>query len=76
MPQEGIRPIVIPTSEGVAAEKTRVQYEPGHFHFAVAGVTGSGKSMPSEGWRLRLARSQKLGASTPRSKRSPSRPEP
>ncbi|KAI6027935.1 hypothetical protein BKA83DRAFT_4123789 [Pisolithus microcarpus] len=38
---KGIQPIVVPTSEKVVAEKTRVQYEPGCLHFAVAG---SGKS--------------------------------
>ncbi|KAI6015414.1 hypothetical protein BKA83DRAFT_4025264, partial [Pisolithus microcarpus] len=42
--KKGIRPIVVPTSEEVAAAKTRVQYEPDRFHFIVAGVAGSGKS--------------------------------
>ncbi|KAI6103309.1 interferon-inducible GTPase-domain-containing protein [Pisolithus croceorrhizus] len=42
--RKGIQPIVIPTSDEVAAAKTRVQYEQGRFHFAVAGVAGSGKS--------------------------------
>ncbi|KIK11293.1 hypothetical protein PISMIDRAFT_19657 [Pisolithus microcarpus 441] len=42
--KKGIQPIVVPTSEEVVATKTRVQYEPGRFHFAVAGVAGSGKS--------------------------------
>lgn len=42
--REGIQPIVIPTSDELAAAKIRVQYEQGRFHFAVAGVAGSGKS--------------------------------
>ncbi|KAI6027936.1 interferon-inducible GTPase-domain-containing protein [Pisolithus microcarpus] len=42
--QRGIQPIVIPTLDEIAAAKTRVQYEQGRFHFAVAGVAGSGKS--------------------------------
>ncbi|KAI6103308.1 hypothetical protein EV401DRAFT_2214489 [Pisolithus croceorrhizus] len=42
--KRGIQPIVIPTLDEVAAAKTRVQYEQGRFHFAVAGVAGSGKS--------------------------------
>ncbi|KAI6114567.1 interferon-inducible GTPase-domain-containing protein [Pisolithus sp. B1] len=42
--REGIQPIVIPTSDELAAAKIRVQYEQGRFHFAVADVAGSGKS--------------------------------
>ncbi|KAI6114568.1 interferon-inducible GTPase-domain-containing protein [Pisolithus sp. B1] len=42
--KRGIQPVVIPTLDEVAAAKTRVQYEQGRFHFAVAGVAGSGKS--------------------------------
>lgn len=42
--QRGIQPVVIPTLDEIAAAKTRVQYEQGRFHFAVAGVAGSGKS--------------------------------
>ncbi|KAI5994074.1 interferon-inducible GTPase-domain-containing protein [Pisolithus orientalis] len=42
--KRGIRPVVIPTLEEISAAKKRVQYEQGRFHFAVAGVAGSGKS--------------------------------
>ncbi|KAI6030359.1 hypothetical protein EDC04DRAFT_2922972 [Pisolithus marmoratus] len=42
--RKGIQPIVIPTSDELAVVKTRVQYEQGRFHFAIAGVAGSGKS--------------------------------
>ncbi|KAI5984455.1 interferon-inducible GTPase-domain-containing protein [Pisolithus albus] len=42
--QKGIQPVVIPTLDEIASAKTRVQYEQGRFHFAVAGVAGSGKS--------------------------------
>ncbi|OSX65655.1 hypothetical protein POSPLADRAFT_1107200, partial [Postia placenta MAD-698-R-SB12] len=42
--QEGIKPIIVPTVEEVAATKTRLQYQEGSFHFAVAGISGSGKS--------------------------------
>ncbi|KAI6027918.1 interferon-inducible GTPase-domain-containing protein [Pisolithus microcarpus] len=44
LPGRGIQPVVIPTLDEIAAAKTRVQYEQGRFHFAVAGVAGSGKS--------------------------------
>ncbi|KAG1716069.1 hypothetical protein ID866_1095 [Astraeus odoratus] len=40
----GIQPIIIPSPEEVTAAKARVQYQDGLFHFAVAGVSGSGKS--------------------------------
>ncbi|KAI5984450.1 hypothetical protein EDD15DRAFT_2375254 [Pisolithus albus] len=42
--RRGIQPVVIPTLDEIATAKTRVQYEQGRLHFAVAGVTGSGKS--------------------------------
>ncbi|PCH37658.1 nucleoside triphosphate hydrolase protein, partial [Wolfiporia cocos MD-104 SS10] len=42
--RKGIRPIVIPTPEEYAETKRRLQYKEGLFHFAVAGVSGSGKS--------------------------------
>ncbi|KAI6011300.1 interferon-inducible GTPase-domain-containing protein [Pisolithus marmoratus] len=42
--RRGLEPVVIPTLDEIAAAKTRVQYEQGRFHFAVAGVAGSGKS--------------------------------
>ncbi|KAI6027887.1 hypothetical protein BKA83DRAFT_4490421 [Pisolithus microcarpus] len=43
--QRGIQLVVIPMLDEIATAKTRVQYEQGHFHFAVAGVLGSGKSL-------------------------------
>ncbi|PCH37656.1 nucleoside triphosphate hydrolase protein [Wolfiporia cocos MD-104 SS10] len=42
--REGKRPVVIPTPEEIAEVKRRLQYTEGMFHFAVAGVSGSGKS--------------------------------
>ena len=42
--KKGIQPIVIPTPEEVSAARERVQYQDGLFHFAIAGVSGSGKS--------------------------------
>ncbi|PCH37663.1 nucleoside triphosphate hydrolase protein [Wolfiporia cocos MD-104 SS10] len=42
--REGVRPITIPTREEMEATKRRLQYKEGIFHFAVAGVSGSGKS--------------------------------
>ncbi|KAI6040375.1 interferon-inducible GTPase-domain-containing protein [Pisolithus marmoratus] len=40
----GIQPVVTPSLEELAAAKRRIQYSEGFFHFAVAGVAGSGKS--------------------------------
>ncbi|KIK72652.1 hypothetical protein PAXRUDRAFT_836401 [Paxillus rubicundulus Ve08.2h10] len=42
--KKGVRPVVVPRREEVEAAKRRVQYMEGLFHFAVAGVAGSGKS--------------------------------
>ena len=42
--REGIQPVIMPTMEQVAAAKAKVQYQDGLFHFAVAGIAGSGKS--------------------------------
>ncbi|EPS98946.1 hypothetical protein FOMPIDRAFT_13318, partial [Fomitopsis schrenkii] len=42
--REGIRPIIIPTSAEFNATKKRLQYKEGLFHFAIAGIAGSGKS--------------------------------
>lgn len=42
--REGIRPIVIPTQAQFRATKLRLQYKKDLFHFAVAGIAGSGKS--------------------------------
>ena len=42
--REGVRPIVWPTLEELSAAKERLGYEEGLFHFAIAGIAGSGKS--------------------------------
>ncbi|KAI6152425.1 P-loop containing nucleoside triphosphate hydrolase protein [Pisolithus tinctorius] len=42
--EKGIQPVVIPTAEEVQLAKAKVQYKDDVFHFAVAGVAGSGKS--------------------------------
>ena len=42
--REGIQPVVTPSAEEVAATKKRVQYREDCFHFAIAGISGSGKS--------------------------------
>ena len=42
--KEGIQPVVTPTAEELAAAKRRVQYREDCFHFAIAGISGSGKS--------------------------------
>ncbi|KAI6110670.1 interferon-inducible GTPase-domain-containing protein [Pisolithus croceorrhizus] len=42
--RKGVQPVVLPTTEEVAAAKAKVQYQDSLFHFAVAGVAGSGKS--------------------------------
>ncbi|KAI6121054.1 P-loop containing nucleoside triphosphate hydrolase protein [Pisolithus croceorrhizus] len=42
--RRGIQPVIIPTAEEVAAAKSKVQYQDNLFHFAIAGVSGSGKS--------------------------------
>ncbi|KAI6115188.1 hypothetical protein EDD16DRAFT_1595594 [Pisolithus croceorrhizus] len=40
----GIQPVVMPSFEELEDVKRRIQYQEGVFHFAVAGVAGSGKS--------------------------------
>ncbi|KAI0717627.1 interferon-inducible GTPase-domain-containing protein [Fomitopsis betulina] len=42
--REGVRPVVWPTLEELSAAKERLEYEEGLFHFAIAGIAGSGKS--------------------------------
>ena len=42
--KEGIQPAVTPSPAEVAAAKRRVQYKEDRFHFAIAGISGSGKS--------------------------------
>ncbi|KAL4076413.1 P-loop containing nucleoside triphosphate hydrolase protein [Scleroderma citrinum] len=42
--KKGIQPVVTPTLEQLAETKRRIQYKEGMFHFAIAGIAGSGKS--------------------------------
>lgn len=42
--RKGIKPVIVPTREEYEATKKRLGYQEGLFHFAVAGVSGSGKS--------------------------------
>ncbi|THH19615.1 hypothetical protein EW146_g1578 [Bondarzewia mesenterica] len=42
--REGIQPIIWPSLKEIASVKKRLQYKEGIFHFAIAGVAGSGKS--------------------------------
>ena len=42
--KEGIQPVVTPSPEELAAAKRRIQYKDDCFHFAIAGISGSGKS--------------------------------
>ncbi|KAF8139001.1 interferon-inducible GTPase-domain-containing protein, partial [Boletus edulis] len=42
--KEGIQPVVMPSPEEVVATKRRIQYKEDCFHFALAGISGSGKS--------------------------------
>ncbi|KAG9317854.1 interferon-inducible GTPase-domain-containing protein [Chiua virens] len=42
--REGIQPVVMPTASELRAAKEKIQYQDGVFHFAIAGVAGSGKS--------------------------------
>ena len=41
--RNGIKPVLIPTLEELNATKKRLQYQEGLFHFAVAGIAGSGQ---------------------------------
>ena len=41
---KGIQPEVWPTEEEFRSAKTRIQYDPEKLHFAVCGISGSGKS--------------------------------
>ena len=56
----GIRPVVIPSATEVAAAKQRIQYSEDCFHFAIAGISGSGKSSLVNAFRS--LRSQDPGA--------------
>ncbi|KAI6034832.1 P-loop containing nucleoside triphosphate hydrolase protein [Pisolithus orientalis] len=42
--KKGIQPVVMPSVEEIRLAKAKVQYEECIFHFAVAGIAGSGKS--------------------------------
>ena len=42
--KEGIQPVVTPSAAELAAAKRRIQYKEDCFHFAIAGISGSGKS--------------------------------
>ncbi|KAI6119548.1 P-loop containing nucleoside triphosphate hydrolase protein [Pisolithus croceorrhizus] len=42
--KEGVQPVVMPTVQEIRVAKAKVQYEDAIFHFAVAGIAGSGKS--------------------------------
>ena len=42
--KDGIQPVVTPSPEELAAAKRRIQYREDCFHFAIAGISGSGKS--------------------------------
>ncbi|KAJ7606747.1 interferon-inducible GTPase-domain-containing protein [Mycena polygramma] len=42
--REGIQPVVMPSTADLEHAKRRIQYRDGLYHFAVAGVAGSGKS--------------------------------
>ena len=48
---ECIQPVVMPSMEELAAVKRRIQYREDCFHFAVAGISGSGKSSPVNAFR-------------------------
>ncbi|KAI9456317.1 P-loop containing nucleoside triphosphate hydrolase protein [Boletus coccyginus] len=60
--KEGIQPIVTPSPEELAIAKERVQYMEDYFHFAIAGVSGSGKSSLVNAFRG--LRSKDIGAAT------------
>jgi len=42
--KDGIQPVVTPSPKELAAAKWRIQYKEDCFHFAIAGISGSGKS--------------------------------
>ncbi|KIK28085.1 hypothetical protein PISMIDRAFT_673775 [Pisolithus microcarpus 441] len=42
--RNGVQPVVLPTPEEVETAKAKVDYQEGIFHFAVAGIAGTGKS--------------------------------
>ncbi|KIO00431.1 hypothetical protein M404DRAFT_1003876 [Pisolithus tinctorius Marx 270] len=60
--KEGIQPVTMPNLVEREIAKRRVQYEEGLFHFAVAGVAGSGKSSLINAFRG--LRNREAGAAT------------
>ncbi|KAI9569305.1 P-loop containing nucleoside triphosphate hydrolase protein, partial [Boletus coccyginus] len=42
--KDGIQPVVTPSSEELAEAKRRIQYKGDCYHFAIAGISGGGKS--------------------------------
>lgn len=42
--KDGIKPVIMPTRGEYEAAKKHLQYKDGIFHFAIAGISGSGKS--------------------------------
>lgn len=42
--REGTRPVVTPSPEEYHVFKTKIQHTEGHFHVAIGGIAGSGKS--------------------------------
>ncbi|KAI6034847.1 interferon-inducible GTPase-domain-containing protein [Pisolithus orientalis] len=60
--KEGSQPIVTPSVAELAAAKRRIQYKEGLLHFAVAGVSGGGKSSLINAFRG--LRSREAGAAT------------
>ena len=42
--REGIQPVVMPSAEDLKLAKQRIDYRDGLYHFAIAGIAGSGKS--------------------------------
>ncbi|KAI6097548.1 interferon-inducible GTPase-domain-containing protein, partial [Pisolithus sp. B1] len=60
--REGIQPVVMPNLVEREIAKRRMQYQEGLFHFAVAGVAGSGKSSLINAFRG--LRNREAGAAT------------
>ncbi|EIW74606.1 hypothetical protein CONPUDRAFT_113150, partial [Coniophora puteana RWD-64-598 SS2] len=42
--QEGIQPVIMPSTADLEAARRRVGYREGYYHFAATGIAGSGKS--------------------------------